>query len=349
MHKQIYKTLILTGLIGLSQQAMAINKVDFVDLRKSGINMKEGIINVKPVNGNYGQVTTSHVPYSTEVKAGCNRKNILKSLSVSYGPENVGKTIVEYSENYRKSVAVPHSKSIPWVPVQLSVPIKKTGLDPVQMCQDYMSKKLSQGVSKQQILHADHTITKSVKLTAIGQCGKPGKSNDHYGSDVITTNVQVVCKAGSSMGLGGIKAQPKKPPVGGQNIQAKSQITSATFKAKKHHTTGKCPVDVDFEGSITMSGPGIVKYRVLFPGSAKTNWRTMKFSQAATLNLTNVSFKSQQSYPSATAILDIDGPQKKRLYGKFKVSCLAAGGPNTPQFKPKAGNGGKFILQQTTK
>ncbi len=345
MHKQIYKTLILTALIGLSQQALAIDKVDFVDLRKSGINMQEGIINVKPVNGNYGQITTSHVPYGTEVKAGCKRKNILKSLFVSYGTESVGKTILEYSDNYRKTVAVSHSKSIPWVPVQLSVPIEKTGLDPVQMCQDYMSKKLSQGVSKEQILHSDHTITKSVKLTAVTTCGKLGKSNDHFGSDVITTKVQVVCKAGSNTGLGGITAQPKKPPVGGQNIQANAHITNATFKAKKHHTTGKCPVDVGFEGSIAMSGPGIVKYRVLFPKSAKTNWRTMKFTQAATLNLANITFKAPQSYPAATAILDIDGPQKKRLYGKFKVTCLAAAAPETLQFKPNAGTEGTFILQ----
>jgi hypothetical protein len=345
MNRKIYKTLILAGLIGLGQQALAVDKVDYVDLQKSGINLKEGIINVKPVNGNYGQVTTSHVPYNVEVKSGCKGKNILKSLSVSYGPESVGKTIVEYSGNYKKSVGVGHNKSIPWTEVQLSVPITKTGLDPAQMCQDYMNKKLSQGVAKHQILHSDHTITKSTKLTAVAQCGKPGKTNDHFGSDVITTNIDVICKAGSSTGLGGIKAQPVKPPVGGQNIQAISHISNVTFKAKKHHTAGKCPVDIDFDGSIAMSGPGTVKYRVLFPGSAKTNWRTMKFAQAATLNIANVSFKSQQSYPSATATLEIDGPQKQKRYAKFKVTCIAAGGPNTLQSKPKAGIEGTIIVQ----
>ncbi len=345
MNRKISKTLILAGLIGLGQQAFAVDKVDYVDLRKSGINLKEGIINVKPVNGNYGQVTTSHVPYNVEVKAGCNGKNILKSLSVSYGPESVGKTVVEYSGNYSKSVGIRHNKSTPWTEVQLSVPIAKTGLDPAQMCQDYLSKKLSQGVARHQILHSDHTITKSTKLTAIAQCGKPGKSNDHFGSDLITTNIDVICKAGSSTPLGGIKAQPVKPPVGGQNIQAISHISNVTFKAKKHHTAGKCPVDIDFEGSIAMSGPGLVKYRVLFPGTAKTNWRTMKFSQAATLNLTNISYKSQQSYPSATAFLEIDGPQKQKHYAKFKVTCLAAAGPNTLQLKPKAGIQGTIIVQ----
>lgn len=345
MKLHVYRTMILVGLATIGQQAFATNKVDYVDLKKGGINIHDGKINVNPVNGNYSQVSLATVPFNVEMRAACKGQNVLKSAFVAYGKEGVSKEILESSDNYRKLVSTRSNKTLPWTDVKLDVPLNKLGFNPVALCQDYMSKKLSQGVSKQQILASDHVITRNVDLMAVASCGRPSKDKVHYGWDNVTTSVSIVCKAGSMPNVGGINANTSKPASPAGAFAVKGEITKVAFVPVKVNNTGSCPMNIDFQGEIGMSGGGNVKYRVLFPGAEKTNWMTLKFTKAGTLNVPKVTYKATQSFPNAVATIEVEEPTKKKLSKNFKVTCLKAG-PNQIQAPVNGGLQLKKIQSQ---
>lgn len=348
MNKHIYQTVILAGLIGVSCQALAANKVDYVDIRKGGINMNEGKVFVKPINGVYSQVTNATVPYPVEMRAACKGNNVLKSARVYFGKQAVSKTILENSNAYSKNILTGNRQALSWTGVNMQVPVNKLGFNPVQVCKDYMNKKLSQGVSKHQILNSEHVINhKTVTLQSIASCSRPSKTNHHYGWDNYSATVKVVCKKGAMSGIGGIQTKTPKPGQPGMGFAAKAKITKVAFKAQKAHTTGTCPLQVKFDGDISMDGPGTVKYRIAFPGAIKTGWKTLKFQSAGNRKIQQPVFTATKTYKTATAILEVDEPNKKKVYASFKVSCIAAGGPanikmNAPSQSDKEGT---YVLQ----
>jgi len=338
----IYKTLILIGLITSAQSVFAIDKVDYVDLQKGGININDGKIEVKPVNGNYSQVTTSKVPFNVQMRAGCKGQNILQQGFVSYGKEGVSKTILESSNNYRKAVFVGTGKTLPWTDVKLEVPLNKIGFNAVALCQDMMNKKIQQGIAKHQILASDQIIERSVDLMAVASCGQ-NSSNVHYGADTVATKAIVVCKAGPMPTLKATVVEKPGPALPGGQIANKGEITKVAFEPVKVNNTGACPMNVEFNGEIAMNGVGTAKYRVKFPGNQYTGWRTLKFAKAGTLKIPTVKYQATQSLPNAQAVLEVEEPAQKKVFKNFNVTCVKGGGAdqiNAP------GNGGGIQLKK---
>jgi hypothetical protein len=330
---------IASGLLAFSSMAMALNKVDHVDLTKDdGIHINDGKIYINPVNGNYGQASKTTVSYHLKMKAGCNGQNLLKTAYVAFGNENVSKNVIEADNNYQVGVGTNLAKEIGWKTVEMKVPLNKLGFNPAVMCQNMLESKMSQGANKMQVMNQEHVLKAQVLFSAVATCGKLGKNNDNYGVDKIGQELQVICKAGAQQGIGGIQAKPPGPITAGTNVQATAHVTKTTFQASPATVTGTCPAKVRFSGSISSSGAGDVQYRVLFPvGFGQTNVRTMKFTQAGTLNISNVEFTATKSMPVASAALEIIGPNKSKSYAHFKVNCIAAGGPNSIQQQaPKA-------------
>jgi hypothetical protein len=339
--KLAIRAVLAGGLLALGGQALALDKVDYVDLAKGdGIDVADGKIFVNPVNGDWGQAGSPAMTYHLRARAGCKGQNVIKELFVSLGSENVTKEALEASGNYRQTVpGQAYSKSIPWTTVEMKPPLAKLGFDPVGMCQAHLQQKMQQGATKQQVMAQDRILSKGVWFTAVARCGALGKSDDHYASKFIGAQLQVVCKAGTA-GAGGntIQAQPKLPPAAGRNLQAPFQVTAATFKATPKDLYASCPTKARFTGTLSASGPGTVQYRVLFPGSAKTGIRTLEFTEAGTRSIGLVEYPTAHSLPVATATLEVLSPGNRKARAHFKVQCVtegAGGGSGGIQLQPQ--------------
>ncbi len=118
-------------------------------------------------------------------------------------------------------------------------------------------------------------------------------------------------------------------------VQAAYNVNYVSFTATPKQLNTSCPAKVKFSGKIGSSGPGIVKYRVLFPGAAKTNIRTMKFAAAGKQYIDMVVYKATQSFPNATATLEVMSPQHKKVSTHFKVNCIVVNVPKTIKTTPE--------------
>lgn len=326
MKKCIHQVCLIGGLLASASMAMAVDKVDYVNIQKDGINLADGKVYIKPNNGNYGTASKSTVSYHVKVRAGCKWQNEVKSAFVAFGEEYASGTVIEYSDNYKQDVLIRHGqKTMPWTAVHLQVPLTKLGFNPAAMCQDYLNNKISQGVSKQQVLAQDHVINQSVKISAVARCGKPGKSGDQYGTAKMGTGLKIICKSGSVAGVNNIQVQPSKPKPGVNAIQAQFQVTNATLKATPYKLSTTCPAKAKFTGTISANGPGTVQYQILFPGSDKTGIRNLHFNKAGTKSIGIVEYPTDHSLPVASATLKVLSPGNKKAYAHFKVLCITPG------------------------
>lgn len=351
MNQRIFQTCLASGLLLWGGYALAIDKVDFVDVEKGdGINITAGKIFINPINGNYGQASSSTMTYHLKAKAGCKGQNVIKEFFVSLGTENVTKLTLEASSNYRQLVpGQAYSGSLPWTEVDMKVPLAKLGFNPAAMCQDNLNQKMAQGASKQQVMAKDQVLSKGVWFTAVAQCGKIGKSDDHYGSDFTGAELKIICKAGSAGGIGGIQAKPATPPVGGHAVQTQFQVTNMTFHATPYELNTTCPAKAKFTGNISVSAPGQVKYRVKFPNST-SSVRTLTFDKAGTRSIGVAEYDTNSSIKYAAATLEVIEPVIKKAHTNFKVNCIAAEGPGAVLQQPgqQAAPGAKQIKSTPT-
>lgn len=261
----------------LSGSVLASDPVDYVDVTSGdGININDGKIDVAPVNGVYANVTSGNtVSFHRRLKAGCNGNNLLKNTFISYGIENVGGGILEASDNYRAGIPHQHAGSIGWTEAVMNVPLDKLGFDPVQVCQNMLSNKMQQGLTKMQVMNSDQVVNLNASFTGVAACGKLGSGSPYYERDVIGGSVKVICKAGASGPVNQV-AKPKGPitavPLGGHGtIQAGHQplmITQGQVTANKLHDSGFCPANLQFGVGFKGTGKGHVRYTITEGGFA---------------------------------------------------------------------------------
>ncbi|MFO7602843.1 MAG: hypothetical protein R6X06_03400 [Gammaproteobacteria bacterium] len=336
MNTHIYQAVMISSLLACMGQAQALNKFDYVNVAKGdGINILDGKIFIHPNNGNYGTASKSTVPYHVKVKAGCKGQNMLKKVFVSLGTENVSKDVIEYSDNFRVNVNANLQKTLPWTTVKMDLPMTKLGFNPATLCQNNLNDKMAKGASKQQVMAQDQVLSKGVWITAVASCGKMGKTNDNHGSTFTGAELKVICKAGAAGGPNSIQKQPKLPPVGGMNVQNQIQVTAASLQATPYQLTTTCPTKAKLTGTITATAPGTVQYKVMFLGHGETPVRNLHFNQAGTRNIELVEFPTDTSMPTGSATLKVLSPNVEYAYAKFKVNCIAAGGPGSVLQQPQ--------------
>ncbi|VAW81858.1 hypothetical protein MNBD_GAMMA12-2937 [hydrothermal vent metagenome] len=207
-YNKLIAGLLITFIGGSSSLVLAGKKVDYVNLRPAGIHFDQGKVGIKLVNGKYGVATKTTTPFYVQVRAACKGKNMLKKVYVAFGTENANGSILEYSNNYKKTILTGFRKTLSWTNVKMIVPLSKLTFNPAQLCQNYVKNKVAQGVSLQQILRKDKAINRSVKLSAVASCGK--KNKDKYKTIRINRSIKIICKAGSIADINKIKAKTPK-------------------------------------------------------------------------------------------------------------------------------------------
>lgn len=322
LKKIMMKASVGVAALAISSQLHALtDTVDYVDVTSGdGIYVNEGTIVVTPVNGVYSQVSSGNtVSYHKRLKAGCKGSKLLSNTAVYYGTVNVYGGILESNDNYKEAVPHLHAGSIPYTTVELNVPLNKLGFDPVQACQDMLETKMSQGLTKMQVMNSDQLLNRNASFTGMAACGLPGGDNKYFERDVIGGSVKVICKAGAS----GPVNQIEKPklnivavPLGGSgDFQAGHQpldITMAQITTNKLHDSGVCPANLQFGVGFKGNGKGHIRYTITKGGFSVYKSPVISYEGAEGWKQHHFNYQMQLD---ANKPWEVVGKEVKRMFG----------------------------------
>lgn len=327
----------------------ALAAVDYVDIRRDGIHVQDGIVVVEPVNDRYAKISTPEVSYHVEMKAGCKGVNqTLQQTFVAFGNANMNGDIVEANPGMPTvPVSARGNKDIGYTAAVLKVPAGQIGgaLDPVQVCNTWLDQRKAQGASLMQIWTKDYSVLKPVTLSAVAECG----GNTDYRTATLAHQLTVVCKAGQvGGGQGGIQAQVPQPPKPAGNFGHVTQVTNVKLTALDPEQTSTCPAKVKFRVEVSTDGPGTAQYLLRFPPNANTPEQShggqLSFDAAGSRTTPVIEFNAASGYPTGSAVVEIVSHGNKKAYASFKLQCVQAQGPGTIQQAPKPGDGGPKVL-----
>ena len=251
--------------------------------------------------------------------------NKIQKLDISpYDGYSDAPLVEVYSTNGENWNAVDQSK-----PVHFKVKLKAE-----------LTKRLSENTNQNryQILGKGSTVNYagafSVKYRMY--CHATGLGKSDYGSDTTLVNARIHCAASELA-----KAKIPKPPPRAKVKPARLSplVKSASFKANPETWQGTCPVGVKFNGSITASRAGKVKYQYTSHDGKKSPEFTIEFKAAGskptrTWNRTLSQPDSGSQIAAATGgsnwdyqgwyRLDILEPKSaEKAKAGYKVSCQA--------------------------
>jgi len=292
-------SILFSGLL-ISTAAFSANPVKEVDVTKAdGIYINDGKVVVAPVNGEYAQVTSGPtVSYHQKLKADCKSGKSLAYTRVYFGIVNVAGGFLEANDNYYEGVGAQYANEIPYTPVELNVPLNKLGFDPVQVCKTMLENKMANGATKIQVMNQDQVVQQNAGFTGVAACGKIGGDDWYFDRDTIGGSVEVICKAGPSAPIGGVKA-PKASivavPLGGnggiQQGDNPLQILDANIVSNSLHFVGSCPRNVSFTTRMKGAGKGHVRYSVVENGKAVYKSAPIPYDQAEGWKQHNFNFE----------------------------------------------------------
>jgi hypothetical protein len=152
-------------------------------------------------------------------------------------------------------------------------------LSPLKICNDEVQKKLSQDPSKTKyhILSKGFTVNypAALKVEYTLRCNATGLGKSSYGTKRLSINTKYQCKA-SPLAKNKI---PKTIPKQANFIPLVSKVT---FKANPAIKVGQCPTYIGFDGHITATRKGQVKYRYIKKDGKKSPLFTLNFNKAGT-------------------------------------------------------------------
>jgi hypothetical protein len=152
-------------------------------------------------------------------------------------------------------------------------------LSPQKVCNQELQKKLSQSPNKTKyhILADGFTVKQPAALNVeyTLRCNATGLGKSSYGTKRILVNAKYHCKASAL-------AKNKIPKVKPKVATLIPLVSKVSFKAKKPISIGQCPTYVGFDGSITATRKGQVKYRYINNKGKKSPLFTLNFAKAGT-------------------------------------------------------------------
>ena len=156
-------------------------------------------------------------------------------------------------------------------------------VDPIEVCNTELTKRVSENKdqTKYHILSKGFTVDYAGAFTVKYRmyCRATGLGKTDYGSDSTLVNARIRC-AGSDLARDKI---PKTPaPAKAVPARLTPLVKSVQFKADPQTYQGKCPVGIKFNGSITASRAGTVKYRYSSHDGKQSPELTAEFKQAGT-------------------------------------------------------------------
>lgn len=156
-------------------------------------------------------------------------------------------------------------------------------VDPIKVCNTELTKRLSE--NKDQTRY--HVLSQGFTVDYAGAfnvkyrmyCRATGLGKTDYGSDSTLVNARIRC-AGSDLAKHKIPEKPARAKAA--PARQKSLVESVQFKADPQSYQGKCPTGIKFNGSITASRAGTVKYQYTSHDGKQSPELTVEFKQAGT-------------------------------------------------------------------
>jgi len=153
----------------------------------------------------------------------------------------------------------------------------------IEVCNTELTKRVSENKDKTKY----HILSKGFTVDYAGAfsvkyrmyCRATGLGKTDYGSDSTLVNARIRCAA-SDLAKDKIPEKPARAKV----VPARQTplVKSVQFKAEPQTYQGKCPMGVKFNGSITASRAGTVKYQYTSDDGKKSPDLTVEFEQAGT-------------------------------------------------------------------
>ncbi len=156
-------------------------------------------------------------------------------------------------------------------------------ISPKSVCATELTKRLSENkdLTKYHILSKGFTVNYpgAFKVKYRMYCRATGIGKTDLGSDTTLVNARIKCAA-SDLATEKI---PKPPPrQKAKPARLTALVKTVTLKADPSDYQGKCPVGIKFNGSITATRAGTVKYQYVSHDNKKSPELTLKFDKAGT-------------------------------------------------------------------
>jgi len=210
-------------------------------------------------------------------------------------------------------------------------------VDPIEVCNTELTKRLSENkdLSKYQVLSKGFTVNYAGAFNVKYRmyCHATGLGKSDYGSDTTLVNARIHCAA-SDLAKDKI---PKPPTAKPKPARLTTLIKSVSFEADPQTYQGVCPMGVKFNGKITASRAGTVKYQYTSHDGKKSPVLTVEFNEAGTKStrtwnrtlgkpdpgskIVSGSGSSEWDYQGWYRLDILEPNSPKKATAKYQVSC----------------------------
>jgi hypothetical protein len=199
-------------------------------------------------------------------------------------------------------------------------------LDPVQICNDELEKRLAKNPGKTRYhLLADGfrvNYPAGLKATYSLTCKPTGAGFTDYKSKSTMVNARIKCESSpqAAAKIPTDKPKPKRATL--QMAKIPPLLKAASFEAEPEVHTGDCPVAVKFNGTLTANRAGTVTYRYVRNDGRKSPEFKLEFGGAGTQKTR--AWQTTVSEPKPGATLSAGGSQDPGdIQGWYRLEVLS--------------------------
>jgi hypothetical protein len=155
---------------------------------------------------------------------------------------------------------------------------------PIEICATELTKRLSENkdLSKYHILSKGFTVKYpgAFEVKYRMYCHATGLGRGALDSDTTLVNARITCSASDLAESKIPKPPPPRPKV--KTAKLVPLVKTVKFEADPSTYQGNCPVGIKFNGSITATSSGKVKYQYVSHDNRKSSVFTLQFAKAGT-------------------------------------------------------------------
>ncbi len=277
MRKSICVTTVV--LLSLTQSALA-NKVKKLKLYALDGYAHAPVVKVYSTNGEkWNQIDKT---YETTFRARLNAECKYEGKgNKAYSGDMTVKGFVQVGKEDPIAILIPHANE-----TKAKFRFEgDSGFSAVQACNTELEKRLSQDadLTKYHILGKGFTLKypAAYQLGYYLKCKPTGLGFTDTARKSVKVNAKINCM-GSDLAKEKI---PKPKPVPPKRAKLVELIKAIKFAPKVKHIVGKCPAQVEFNGSITSNRPGTVEYQYLSHDGRESPKLKLKFDKKGTKKL----------------------------------------------------------------
>ncbi len=187
-------------ILSVPLQSFAAGPVDSVNLRTSTKSQLPMIV-VSSNGSRYTRIVTRQISMPVEFKARCNGQNKLIKTQLGVGklPIFKGHMSDQKSAHSQAFPNTTNSKAINWQKHSFRIRLNSNGrfanIDPVKACNDFLNKKVQQGMRASFFMKKDRKMTMRYEISFAAECRQKWKANGLWKQTTQPAKAIIVCQA----------------------------------------------------------------------------------------------------------------------------------------------------------